>query len=132
MPDSNSEAQTAAVDCMKAFIEAFNAQDPAAIADTFNFPHIRLANSRFAHIDTAEIFIKGSEAGRPRLEAEGWHHTVMRSCDVIHSGEDKVHLAMIMDRCHEDGEVYNSFDTFWVATLQDGHWGIQFRSSFLR
>ena len=24
------------------------------------------------------------------------------------------------------------FDTLWIATLDDGHWGIQFRSSFLR
>ncbi len=58
---SDSSAETAAVECARAFIDAFNAQD-----------HERLA-----------------------------------------------------------GTVYNQFETFWIATCQDTHWGIQFRSSYL-
>ncbi|MBT3533472.1 MAG: hypothetical protein HN478_06315, partial [Rhodospirillaceae bacterium] len=50
----------------------------------------------------------------------------------IQSGPDKVHLRLEIDRCHEDDTVYNKFDTLWIATRQDGHWGIQFRSSYLR
>ena len=56
----------------------------------------------------------------------------MASVQVVHSGEDKVHVAIRNDRCRADGTVYNQFDTLWIATLQDGHWGIQFRSSYLR
>ena len=41
-------------------------------------------------------------------------------------------MALVMARRDKDGTVYNRFDTFWVATLEDGHWGIRFRSSFLR
>ena len=57
---------------------------------------------------------------------------VLTAISVVHEGPDKVHLSLNYDRCREDGSVYNSFDTLWVATLQDGHWGIQFRSSYLR
>lgn len=116
----------------RAFIDAFNAQDHAGVAATLNYPHTRLANGRFMTIASAEEFTGLHERNAPRLEAEGWHHTVVRSFQVVHSGADKVHMSLVIDRCHEDGTVYNQFDTLWIATLQDGHWGIQFRSSYLR
>ena len=124
----NTEAARAAVD---AFIEAFNAQHHEQLADTLNFPHVRLANGRFVTIDSAAEFVARSRKGKALLEAEGWHHTTLRSIEIIHSGPDKVHMALTIDRCHTDGTVYNQFQTFWIATLQDGHWGIQFRSSYL-
>ena len=116
----------------QAFIDAFNAQDYVALANTLNYPHTRLAGGRFVTIDSAADFTEMSRRGKPRLEKEGWHHTVMASSEVIHSGDDKVHLSLHMERRHEDGTVYNRFDTMWIVTLLDGHWGVQFRSSFLR
>ncbi len=101
------------------------------MADTLNYPHVRFANGRFVTIDSGEDFAARSERGAPILNEEGWHHTVLRSIEVVHGGEDKVHLALEIDRCHEDDTVYNQFDTLWIATCQDGHWGIQFRSSYL-
>ena len=57
---------------------------------------------------------------------------MLTSISVVHASNDKVHMSLAIDRCHEDGTVYNQFDTLWIATLQDEHWGIQFRSSYLR
>lgn len=34
-------------------------------------------------------------------------------------------------RRRADGSVYSPFETLWIATLQDGRWGIAFRSSYL-
>lgn len=113
------------------FIDAFNAQDHARLAAALNYPHLRLANGRFARIESAADFARGSERGASRLAEEGWHHSTIRRIDVIHAGTDKVHLAMTVCRHREDGSVYNTFDTFWIATLVDGSWGIQFRSSYL-
>lgn len=118
-------------DTARAFIDAFNAQDHERLAGTLNYPHVRLANGRFMTVDSAADFAARSEQIKPSLEAEGWDHTVLRGIDVIHSGPDKVHMSLSIDRCHVDGTVYNHFETFWIATLQDGHWGIQFRSSYL-
>ena len=87
------------------FIDAFNAQDHERLAAALNYPHIRLARN-FTRIDNAAV-------------------------EAVQVSDDKVHLLMRIDRCREPGEVYNSFDTFWIATRRDGHWGIQFRSSYL-
>jgi len=116
----------------RAFIAAFNAQDHAALAETLNYPHMRLANGTFQTIPSLEAFIEGSRRGRAGLEAEGWDHTVAASVEVVHEGPDKVHLAITNDRCRPDGSVYNRFETLWIVTLQEGHWGVQFRSSYLR
>ena len=122
----------AAIGAVEEFIRCFNAQDHDGLAASLNYPHVRLALGRFVTIDSAEAFAKLSAKGTARLEEEGWHHTVIAAIECVHSAPDKGHVALTMERCHEDGSVYNTFDTFWVATLKDGHWGIQFRSSFLR
>ncbi|MDA0788208.1 MAG: hypothetical protein O2780_01990 [Proteobacteria bacterium] len=127
----NEASEKSAIAAVHAFIDTFNAQDHERHAGTLNYPHIRLANGRFSRIESAEVFMAGSKRNEPALRAEGWHHTTVADLKVIQSGRDKVHLALRNDRCRADGTVYHSFDTFWIATLVEGHWGIQFRSSYL-
>ena len=126
-----SQFEAEAIAAARAFIDAFNAQDHEALADTLNYPHVRLATGRFVTIQSRDEFVQRSKNGTRQLEAEGWDHTVMRSIEVVHAGEDKVHLAITIDRRHPDDGVYNTFETLWIATRQDAHWGIQFRSSYL-
>lgn len=126
--DGSTQAAQAAA---HAYIEAFNRGDIAAMADAFNFPHIRLAGGQFATFATREAFLERREGLKRSLDAEGWDHTVVRSIDVVHARADKVHMSLLVDRCRADGTVYNQFQTLWIATCQDGHWGIQFRSSYL-
>ena len=127
-----SKQSEAAAAAARAFLDAFNAQDFEALAASLNYPHVRLAMGRFETIESHQAFVERSARVAGQLEKEGWHHTVMTSLEVVHEGADKVHLALSYDRCHADGSVYNRFDTLWIATLQDAHWGIQFRSSYLR
>jgi hypothetical protein len=126
-----SDNREAAIDVARAFIDAFNAQDHDALANTLNFPHVRLANGRFVTIEDSTSFVARSRKNAPLLEAEGWDHTALKDVQVVHAGRDKVHMALAIDRCHADGSVYNHFETLWIATCEDGHWGIQFRSSYL-
>jgi len=51
--------------------------------------------------------------------------------DVVQQGPDKAHCALVNHRCRADGAAYLEFDTFWIVTNQDGHWGVKFRSSYL-
>ena len=120
-----------AIGAARAFIDAFNAQDHERLAATLNYPHIRLTQT-FARIESAAEFAERSRRGEAQLAAEGWHHSVVDRIEAIHAGADKVHLTMSVSRCRADGSTYNTFETLWIATLQDGHWGIQFRSSYLR
>ena len=121
-----------AKNCATAFIAAFNAQDHEALADTLNYPHIRLANGRFARVESRKEFVEISNSVEPKLRQEGWHHTTVESIDVIHDGKDKVHLSIRNHRCRADDTIYNTFDTLWIVTKENDHWGIQFRSSYLR
>ena len=118
----NAEAAIAAA---RAFIDAFNAQDHERLAQTLNYPHVRLARG-FARIESAGEFAERSRGGEPRLAEEGWHHSAIDRVDVVQASAEKAHLAMTVSRCRADGTVYNTFETLWIATLQDGHWGIQF------
>ena len=93
-----TDHEQAAKDAARGFIDAFNARDQVALADTLNFPHTRLANvgedgDRFRTIETPEDFIALGAAINAGLDREKWHHSVLVSCDVVHSGTDKVHLA---------------------------------------
>jgi len=126
-----AQARQAAVTVARSFVEAFSTRDHEALAATLNYPHVRLANGRFGTVDSAEAFIALSQAGDSRLERERFHHSELRELEPIQTSADKVHLRIINDRVNLDGEVYLSFNTLWIATLQAEHWGIQFRSSYL-
>ena len=113
------------------FIEAFNAQDHERLAASLNYPHARLAGGKIIMIDSAEQFVSFSKQREASFKAEGWHHTEVSSLEVIHCTSDKEHISLRIDQYDVDGDAYDSFNTLWVATLIGGHWGIQFRSSFL-
>ena len=128
----SQEAEAAAIAVANAFNDTFNSQDNVAQADTLNYPHVRLWDGKFTTFHSADDFFKRCKVIKKGLDAEKWHHTTNSAIAVIHSGDDKVHLTLQQDRCHENGEVYQRFDTLWIVTLLDGHWGVQFRSSFLQ
>ena len=114
---------------VRSFIDAFNNLDSSEMANAFNFPHIRLASGKFAVFESREDFVRRFDANKTALKTEGWHHTVIESLEVVHAVSDKVHLAVEYTRRHADDSVYSRFNSLWIATLQNGHWGIQFRSS---
>ncbi len=112
---------------VEAFFEAFNARDEAAARAAFNFPHVRIASGRVA------VTQKASDFGIPfdlLVQREAWHHSVLDSADVVHEGADKVHFDVHFSRYHEDGTCYARYVSLWIVTCEDGHWGVQARSSY--
>lgn len=127
-PDT-AEAIRAAMDAAGAYMDAFNARDQQAMADALNYPHVRLASGTVRIWQTREDSMV--EGLFDWLEqTEGWHHSEWRRREVIHARSDKVHLDVEFVRCAEDGAVLGSYPSIWVMTDNDGHWGIQARSSF--
>ncbi len=49
---------------------------------------------------------------------------------VAPSGPDKVHLAVRFTRYKADDSKLATYDSLYVVTNVDGHWGVQVRSSF--
>ena len=126
MPDPRAEAIDAAQGVLDAFMTAFNARDIPAFEATFNFPSVRLASNRMVILNagdmTPERFTTGALAE--------WDHSAWERRDVIHAGADKVHIDTRFVRFRAGGSVIGAFDSIYVITCEDGHWGVKIRSSF--
>ena len=59
-----------------------------------------------------------------------WHHSAWERREIIHAGADKVHIDTCFARYRADGSVLGRFDSIYVVTCEQGHWGIKARSSF--
>jgi len=126
MPD-HTAAIAAATKCLDDFMSAFNARDPQAHARTFNFPSIRIASGKMVILNK-EDFVS---AQRYQTEAlKEWDHSKWERRNVIHAGADKVHFDTRFTRYRKDGSVIGGYDSIYVVTREDGHWGIKARSSF--
>lgn len=116
----------AAQACLDAFMRAFNQRDVAAFEATFNFPHVRFASGKVTIIQPGyhkpEMFTSGA--------LEGWDHSAWARRDVIGAGPDKVHINTRFNRYRKDGSLIGGFDSIYIVTRANGHWGIQARSSF--
>jgi hypothetical protein len=112
--------------CLDAFMVAFNARDLKAWEATFNFPHVRFASNTVTVLQpgdqTADMFSTGALAD--------WDHSEWARREVIHAGPDKVHINTRFNRYRKDGSLIGGFDSIYIVTKLNGHWGIQGRSSF--
>ena len=122
----NQPSIDAAMKCLDDFMSTFNARDIAAWQDTFNFPSVRLASNTLVIID--KDYHQPDMFGRGAL-AE-WDHSAWARRQVIHAGDDKVHIDTRFVRYRADGSVIGGFDSIYVVTCEDGHWGVKARSSF--
>ena len=125
-PD-HAGAVAAANKCLDDFMAAFNARDLAAWEATFNFPSVRLASNQLVVIDKPgwhppDTFTRGA--------LKEWHHSEWEKREVIHAGRDKVHFDTRFVRYRADGSVIGHFDSIYVVTHENGHWGVKIRSSF--
>ncbi len=122
-----TEPETAAMLVLDDFMSAWNARDVTAFAATFNYPSVRIASGKVRIIESAA-------SHRPDtfelMAAQGWHHSGWHRRNIIHSGDDKVHFDTRFTRYREDGSVIGSYDSIYIVSKQDGHWGVQGRSSF--
>ena len=122
----DAEAVRAAQGVLDAFMKAFNARDIPAWQDTFNFPSVRLASQGLVILNKADVSADRFNAG----SLAEWDHSAWDRREVIHAGPDKVHIDTRFTRYRKDGSVIGGFDSIYVVTRQDGHWGIKIRSSF--
>ena len=122
----NADAVAAAMQCLDDFMAAFNARDIPAWRKTFNFPSVRL------HSNTMTIF--EADTHQPDMFGRGalaeWDHSAWARRQVIHAGDDKVHIDTRFVRYRKDGSEIGGFDSIYVVTREDGHWGVKARSSF--
>jgi hypothetical protein len=128
MAAQDKAAEAAARKAMDDFMTAFNSRDVKAWAATFNYPTVRFASNQVRVFNTAEEFAR-EDADYPKRLAP-WDHSKWESMQVLQSGKDKVHFAVIFVRFDAAGKEIGRFPSLYIVTLKNGHWGVQARSSF--
>jgi hypothetical protein len=127
MEQSMTEAESGAMACLDEFMATWNARELTAHAATFNYPSVRIASGKIRMIETPESH---HPQMFERMVASGWHHSAWLRREIIHSSDDKVHFNTRFGRYREDGSVIGEYDSIYIVSKQDGHWGVQGRSSF--
>ena len=122
----NEAAVAGAMQCLDDFMTAFNARGIDAWQKTFNFPSVRLASNTMVIIEPG--YHKPDMFSRGPLEE--WDHSAWERREIIHSGPDKVHIDTRFSRFRKDGSVIGGFDSIYVVTCENGHWGVKARSSY--
>ena len=122
-----TESEEQAMRLLDDFMAAFNARDLKAWEATFNYPSVRLASGKVVLIDKPGFHPPDMF---DRFRGQGWDHSAWDHRKIIHNSDDKVHVDTRFTRYREDGSKIGVYDSIYVVTRQDGHWGVQARSSF--
>ena len=130
--DSSSEQNSKlaienAMRVLDSFMTHFNARDMEQWSETLNYPHVRFAGSEVTVWDTKEEY--SSVNIFDRLTSTGWHHSAWLSRKVILVSEDKVHISTVFQRYDENNNPLKQYQSLYIVTNKDGHWGVQARSS---
>ena len=112
---------------LDSFMTHFNARDMEQWSETLNYTHVRFAGSEVTVWDTKEEY--SSVDIFDRLTSTGWHHSAWLSRKVILVSEDKVHISTVFQRYDENNNPLKQYQSLYIVTNKDGHWGVQARSS---
>tara|TARA_B110000438_G_scaffold39372_1_gene39247 strand:- start:202 stop:645 length:444 start_codon:yes stop_codon:yes gene_type:complete len=123
----HQQSINAAQSVLDDFMREFNNRDLPELAKTLNYPHVRFAS------DTVQVFSTPDEfSERPiytSLIASGWDHSHWLAREVVLASTKKIHIATTFSRFDQNNEVIGTYQSLYVVTMIDGHWGIQARSS---
>lgn len=126
--DATELAISEAMSVLDEFMLQFNRRDPEAWASTLNYPHVRFASGNVTVWDTAEEYAASSQAFVV-LPRTGWDHSHWLTREVTLASPTKVHVETVFRRFNNDNEPIGTYQSLYIVTIVDGHWGVQARSS---
>jgi hypothetical protein len=122
-------AAQAAIAVVEAYMKAFNDRDEEAWTATFNYPHLRLAGGGVKTWPRREDYLADFDFAA-FAERYGWQRSEWDSIEAVQVAADGVNVAMRATRRDAAGAPLSTFDTFYLVTRENGHWGVRARSSF--
>jgi hypothetical protein len=122
-----SDAIAGAMQAMDEFMLGFNAKDMDAWASSLNYPHVRFASGGVTVWDSAVEFTQRNPFAS--LANAGWDHSHWLTRDVTLVSPGKVHIATVFQRFNSANQVIGTYESLYIVTKVDGHWGTQARSS---
>lgn len=113
------------------FMATFNRSDAAAHLATYHFPHYRLASGKMTVLEKpgAESEARWNEQMK-RLQAAGWDHSQWTRRRIVHLSDSKAHVDTEFARYRQDGSLIKKYESLYILTKVNGHWGVKMRSSF--
>jgi hypothetical protein len=123
---SQSEGEAAARKAIDDFFASFNARDQEGARKSLKYPHVQIAGAETRMWNDPEEVVLDFET---LTAAEGWHHSTLDYCSVRQNAEDKIHFEIRFSRYNADGARYATYQSIWIVTKSNGHWGIQCSSS---
>lgn len=122
-------AEGAAKQVVDQYMKHLNNRDSEGLADLNHYPLVVLLDVDLDIYDTLEDFIVYEENNVfPELDYTEWDHSELSSSDVIHSGADKIHLAIKYIHFNVVGEIIGKEEGIWVVTKLDDQWRVRARS----
>ena len=125
--DPDQKAVLLAMGTLDEYMLGFNKKDLEAVSVTLNYPHVRFASGNVVIFKSAKAFI--DRKIYKTLAESGWDHSGWLSRDVVLSSSDKVHIATAFRRYNKFNEAIGTYESLYIVTQKNGHWGIQARSS---
>ena len=122
-----SDAIAGAMQAMDDFMLGFNARDMDAWAASLNYPHVRFASGGVTVWNNAEEFKQRNPFAN--LGSSGWDHSHWLTRDVTLVSPGKVHIATVFQRFNSANQVIGTYESLYIITKVEGHWGTQARSS---
>lgn len=118
--------RASALAAYRRFFEGWNSRQPELWAGALHFPHVRIsAQGPVNVVPSPEAHVAAMSWGA--VEATGWDHSVEIPPEVIHEGQDRVHIAGGWTRYTKENEpIISSFVTYVITRIGDS-WGIQSR-----
>ncbi len=77
--------------------------------------------------DSAEEFARTNDF--ETLPQTGWDHSHWLTREVSLASPGKVHISTVFQRFNSDNEIIGTYQSLYIVTRVDGHWGTQARSS---
>ncbi len=122
-----SDSINKAMQVLDSFMYSFNARDMNSWSETLNYPHVRIAGGKVTVWDTKEEYSATNVFNR--LTATGWGHSAWLSKDVVLVSKNKVHISTVFQRYDKNNNPMKKYQSLYVVTNDEGHWGVQARSS---
>ena len=110
------------------YMDAFNAHDLPGWEATYHFPHYRLASGKMSVLDKPGLRDSATVFGA--LHRSGWHHSKWEHRNIVHASQDKVHVDTQFARFDDKGDKIGIYESLYILTRENGHWGVKMRSSY--
>ena len=64
------------------------------------------------------------------LQKAGWHHSKWEHRNIVQASTDNVHVDTQFSRFNTNGKKIGVYESLYILTKENGHWGVKMRSSY--